>query len=101
MGSSFKKAVVPQRVHRVLHTWHKDAKKRLKKGERADDQGTEKLTGESLEFDNINLTSPMSVAMEEGSRNRYTILFCYKSGFNLNLSVTSHVFKHLLYVTIC
>jgi hypothetical protein len=73
MGSSYKKAVVPPRVNRVLHVWHKDAKKRLKRGDR-------KVSRENLinkvqepgEYENANLSSPMTVAMEEGVESRKT-----------------------------
>jgi len=71
MGSSFKKAIVPPRVNQVLHTWHKDAKKRLKRGDR--ETSRENLTGggqESSEYDDINLSLPVTLAMEEGSGSR-------------------------------
>lgn len=91
MGTHFKKAVVPIRVNRVLHVWHKDAKKRLKLGSHGvSSDGSErsntssgsrsrsKLTVveeriRSIREDSLSggsggdLSSPMSVIMEEGS----------------------------------
>jgi len=76
MGSSYKKVVVPLRVNQVLHVWHKDAKKRLKQGGRK--ASRENLINEGKgpsEYENVNLSSPMTVAMEEGAQNRYVIIF--------------------------
>lgn len=82
MGTNFKKAVVPPRVNRVLHVWHKDARKRLKTGSPIfpSDRSEKSRKLRIKEIDNLDLhyksssscgsgslSSPMSVILEEGS----------------------------------
>ncbi|KAG0504462.1 hypothetical protein KC19_N030600 [Ceratodon purpureus] len=77
MGTNYKQAVLPPSVGKALHTWHKDAKKRVKIGalfsfRNKRDRST--LEEQSLQpkdsGSDSSLSPPMGVIMEESTLDR-------------------------------
>lgn len=79
MGSNYKQAVLPPRVGQALHSWHKDAKKRVKLGalfsfgrkRNKSSDGEEQAALRPEDSESSSLSPPMSVIMEENTMPRY------------------------------